>query len=358
MDAPSPMDMEILGQKHDPGGMLGRAFQIGGQVQEVIELSHEWTVPRHPVKNVLIMGMGGSAIGGDLIGALSAARSPVPAAICRDYSVPAFVGPETLCIASSYSGNTEETLSAYGDCRGKGARILAVSTGGRLKEMAEADGFPHYSIPGGLQPRSALGYSFAALFVLMQKAGVFRGNLQELQDAVPFLAERADRWKSWKKPGGNPPLQTASGLMGRIPVVYGSPGWPAVMACRWKCQFNENSKLFSSWSAFPEMNHNEIVGWEAPGGITSPMAVLVLRHGDESPRIKARIDITLGLLKKTVQAEEIMADGDGDVQKLLYMVMFGDLLTIYLAYLLHRDPSEIDYINLLKDELARLPGRP
>ncbi len=343
-------DISELRQKLDPRDILGKALALDSQIEETIKLAEDWKIPKIEAGNVIILGMGGSAIGGDFIRAYGESRCRVPITVCRDYKVPVYVGSDTLCIASSYSGNTEETLSALSDCRQRGAKIMSVSTGGRMQEMAREHGFPHYLIPGGLEPRSALGYSFSALYILMTGTGLMEGKADDLLPGAKIIRKHAEEWP----PGQGIPMNLARKLHGHIPVIYGAPGWLSVMAYRWKCQFNENSKVFSAWATYPEMNHNEIVGWDAPGELLKKIQVINLRDIEDHFRVSHRVDLTGQRIVKKVPVTDIWTRGRTDMEKIFYMIFMGDLITIYLAYLNGQDPGVIESINWLKEELSRI----
>lgn len=354
MDDITPAHIKALCEKYDSEGFLGIALKFHRQLEEVLKLWESWEIALDAPDNVIIMGLGGSAIGGDLIRVFSAKHSTAPVLVCRDYHVPEFVGPRTLCIASSYSGNTEETLSSCRDCLDRGAKVVCISTDGKLEKIANGNGLPFYRLPAGLQPRAALGYSFAALYAVFSSAGLIPFGKDELKRAAEFLQETEGRWGKWQGLANNPPLDLAVKLKNRIPVVYGASGWLEVMAYRWKCQFNENAKMFSPWAYFPEMNHNEIVGWGAPPDLLRNLSVIILSDEEVHPRVRARIRLTRTLISKTAPIHQVNPEGETVLEKLLYMVLFGDVLTIYLALLYGKDPAEIDSIHWLKAELANI----
>lgn len=338
----------------DPAGMMSIAFNLDKQITGVLEISKEWEPPMFKPNNILIIGLGGSAIGGDLVRALTERECTVPIVMCRDYDIPGFVNENTLCITASYSGNTEETLAAYEKCHRQGAKIVTLSTGGKLKEMAQRDGAPFCEIPAGYQPRAALGLSFTAQLLILSKLGLVKDYREQLKEAAAYVRDLGGRWRSWNDPGENPPLELALNLADKIPIIYGSPGFYGTMAYRWKCQFNENAKAYAVWNVMPELNHNEVVGWEGIKNSYNSKAVVFLRGPEDSPRIKARVDLTAKFISKKAGVMDIYACGENDLQKLFYLILYGDLATIYLAYLYHRDPSTIESIVWLKGELAKI----
>jgi glucose/mannose-6-phosphate isomerase len=346
--------IEELTQKFDTGNLLAITHNLHRQLEEIVNISDKWNIPFLNPKNILIIGMGGSAIGGDLIKSYSMNNLGIPVEICRTYSVPAYVGPETLCIASSYSGNTEEVLSATNECIKRNAVIIAVSTGGELEKIAHTNKNTFCKIPTGLQPRAALGYSFASIYCILSKAGILKETPDALKKTSDFLKKISSEWSSWAHIEQNPPLQLAVEVQGKLPIIYSSAGYSESMAYRWKCQFNENSKMLAYCNVFPELNHNEIVGWDADKELLQKMFVIILRDGKEHNRIKLRIDLTKQLIEKNVRIKEIIPQGETDLEKMFYMILFGDITTIYAALLRQKDPSEIESIHWLKDELAKL----
>ncbi|MFP4497081.1 MAG: bifunctional phosphoglucose/phosphomannose isomerase [Vulcanimicrobiota bacterium] len=341
-------------KEFDPEGLLEIAFNLHLQIEKVLDLSQNWEIPEFQPQNIILLGMGGSAIGGDLLSAFMADQVKVPMVVCRDYKIPAFVNENTLCIATSYSGNTEETLTAYEKCVEKRARVVALSSNGKIEELSLKDGAWLGKVPGGYQPRTALGFLFASLYAVMVKTGLYKGKLDDLKNTAEFLKTIANQWMSWTETEENQPLKLAISLKNRIPVVYSSSGYMETIAYRWKCQFNENSKMFATSTYFPELNHNEIVGWGAPEGLLDDKFVIILREPEENTRVKARIELTREYLKKKVKVEEIFPKGETRLERLFYFILFGDLLSIYLAYLYDKDPAEIDAIHWLKKELAKL----
>lgn len=307
-------------------------------------------------RNAVILGMGGSAIGGDLVRALLEPVSPVPIAVNREYTLPAYVGPESLVVASSYSGNTEETLTAAEEAARRGARIAAVTAGGRLGQLAKERGWPLITIPGGLSPRAALGYSFVPLLHLFEKAGLCPPVGDALAETAAILDAQRARFGPETPVAQNPAKQLALSLKGKLPLIYGSRGWKGTAAYRWKCQINENAKAPAVWNVFPEVNHNETVGWESPRELTRQVGVVVLRDREDEQRIQVRIDTTKEIMEDAVgSVMEFWAEGRSDVARLFSLVYPGDWVSLYLAILYRNDPTPIRVIDLLKSRLAALP---
>ena len=272
--------------------------------------------------NVVITGLGGSAIGGDLIRMLTSGRSPIPVVVNRDYNLPVFVDEKTLVIVSSYSGNTEETLAAYEDAKGKKAKLLAITTGGELKNRAMTDETPIITIPAGLPPRAALGFSFFPLFVVFQELGIGIRKQYDVDSAIDILKEIRDELKPEVPEKDNLAKALAKKLYGKIPVIYGTSALTDVLAVRWKGQLNENSKHPAFFNAFPELNHNEIMGFEGDKELLKHLEIVILRSPYEINRVKKRIDITTNIIKDAVSGvTEIWPRGESVLEQMLYHIM-------------------------------------
>lgn len=351
MEDITPGKIVVQKQKMDPDGMLDIAYDSKSQVEEILRISDAWELPDFSPKNILICGLGGSAIGGDLVRAIMEKEMKVPVIMCRDYDIPGFVDKDTLCLCISYSGNTEETLSAYRHCRERGAMIIAVSTDGKLSEMTSKDGVCFCRVPAGYQPRAALALSFCAQLLIFMKMKLIKDYRRDLQTSADFLDKLSKEWMEWETPKDNPPLELAMDLMDKIPAIFGSTSFLGTMAYRWKCQFNENTKLLATYGVIPEIDHNEIVGWHNREEFYKDKYIVFLRDQNEPPRIKARVDFTVELLSKIVPVREVYPEGENELEKLFYFVLYGDLVSIYLAYFYGKDPSEIDSIHWLKKKL-------
>jgi len=306
----------------------------------------------HSIMNVVITGLGGSAIGGDLIRMMTTERSMIPISVNRNYDLPGFVDDKTLLIASSYSGNTEETLSAYEQAKAKKAKVIVISTGGELKKRAMADEFPVITIPPGLSPRAALGFSFIPLLVILEEQGIVPRHHFDVTNAIKLLKGLRKELCPEVPEKDNPSKALARKLFGKLPVIYGTTGINDVIATRWKGQINENAKHPAVWNAFPELNHNEIMGYEGDEALLKSMEIIVLRSPMESERIKKRVNITIDIIRDSVSGiTEIWPRGEKTIEHMLYQIMYGDYVSAYLAILNHKDPTEIDFINMLKTRM-------
>jgi glucose/mannose-6-phosphate isomerase len=298
---------------------------------------------------VLVCGMGGSAIGGDLAGAALGDRLTRPLRTIRTYELPSWTTPSSYVVCASYSGNTEETLACYEAAGALGAERVAVTTGGRLGEAARADGVPVIPLPGGLQPRAAVAYMLVSVLEVAAQVDAAPGMRTEIDGASAGLAELAREWG---------PEADSDSLAKRVAqrchrttlCLYGA-GSTGPVALRWKTQVNENAKVPAFAAKLPEADHNEIVGWESASEFGSFLAIF-LEDSDQHPRVRQRIELTAGLIEShaagTVRLE---SRGSTSIERVMSLVMLGDLVSIYLAVLRGVDPTPVPVIQRLTDEL-------
>lgn len=348
-------DPEFL-KERDPDGMLAILAGLPEQCKEALKLGQHVPLPflKEAPRQIVMAGLGGSAIGGDLIRAVVARESRVPILVCRDYSLPAFVDKTTLVFLTSYSGNTEETLSSYEEAKRRGAIQVVVTTGGELVKRAQKDGVSLILVPGGLPPRSAIGYLFLPALLILRRFGLVpeREDTLELVDILWDLRHELEPQSVRKK---NQAKDLASRLYGKIPMIYGVTHTTEVVAARWKGQFNENSKCLAYWNVFPEMNHNEIVGFEAPPEMLQCLELIFLREATDHPRVQARIEITKRFLSDRVRGiSEFWGRGSSLLTRLFSLIYLGDYASVYLALLYGINPKPVTVIDYLKEELAHL----
>jgi glucose/mannose-6-phosphate isomerase len=300
---------------------------------------------------LIVAGMGGSATGGRLaLGALGP-RLKRPLMVADGYALPGWAGPQTLVLCSSYSGTTEETLSAYDDAVERGAPRLVATTGGPLAERARRDGVPVIPLPGGFQPRAAVGYSLVCALEAAALAGAAPSLHAELEAAAALAESLAAEWGP-DGPEDGEAKALARALHGTIPVIGGAE-LAASAAYRWKCQVNENAALPAFSFALPEAGHNEIVGWAAARELGRFSCVLLEDpQAHERNRLRARLTSELAAAGADV-VERVSARGESRLERLVSLVLLGDLVSIYLAVLRGADPVEIEAIDTLKSELAR-----
>jgi glucose/mannose-6-phosphate isomerase len=342
-------------KQHDPEGMLARIKEMPGQCQQAWQAAMSFKLPADysKVDKVVILGMGGSAIGGDLLKSLAELEAKIPVIIHRGYGLPLFVDDRTLLIASSYSGNTEETLSAFEPALKTGAKKLAMTTGGRLQELAEKNNIPVFKIGYKAQPRAALGFSFLPTLCFLQKLGMLSKKSTYVSEMVKVLEQLSARINEKAPLPSNPAKKLAQRLYSCLPVIYGA-GILAEVAHRWKTQINENSKAWAFYEVFPELNHNATVGYQFPAELASRIRVVLLRCPSLNQRIRLRYEVTGELLDRSGIAHEyIDSEGKSPLSQMMSLVFFGDFVSYYLAILYSVDPSPVEVINYLKERLAK-----
>lgn len=340
-------DLKYIHQK-DGYDALGIAGKQAEQLTHDFQL--DWQ-PTSEIKNVVLAGMGGSALAGLL--STTWPDYNVPFEIVRDYDIPAYVNENSLFIASSYSGNTEETVSALQAAEKSGAQIVVLAGGGTLVEMAEANGHPYEVIPKVEQPRFAVFYALNAYVRILAAAGIVDGATaaKEINQASTFIAQATKEWGAQTPTNKNMAKLLALELTGSSPVIYAGPKlFPA--AYKWKISFNENAKNVAWCNQYPEFNHNEFMGWTSHP-VEKPYKVVELRSNLEHERIQKRFEVSERLLSGKRPAPEVVAvQGETILEQLLWAVAFGDFVSIYVALLNGLDPSPVDLIEKFKHELG------
>lgn len=334
-----------------------RLFDLPGQCRQAWEIAAKWSPPLLPAppRAIVIAGMGGSAIGGDLLKSLAERWAAIPVVIHRDYGLPAFVGGHTLVIASSYSGNTEETLSAAGEARRRGAVVVAVTTGGELAQRAEEWGSSVLRFDYPAQPREALGYSFVLLLGVLVRLGLLPDPTPQVEEAILVLEELAREVRPETPEERNPAKELARWLHGHLPFICGA-GLLAPVARRWKGQFNENSKSWAIYEELPEMDHNVVAGTAHPQRLASNVRAIFLASEADHPRNRLRLSITRQILEESgTPCRTVSGRGCGPLAQILTAVLLGDATSYYLAMLYRADPTSIPAIQVLKRALAEAP---
>lgn len=311
---------------------------------------------RKPYRHVMVSGLGGSAIGGDILKAYAFQGADVPVYVNRGYDLPRFVDEHTLFIAVSYSGNTEETLAAYEQAKARGAEILVISSGGQLSDKARHDGYTVVAIPSGLSPRAATGYLLAPLLLSLQSAGILSQADYDIKETAEVLLRLRDLLKP-DGPQDNLAQRIAIQVKDAIPVIWGSANHTEPAALRWKAQINENAKSPAFYNVFPELNHNEIVGFEAPRQLLSQLVVIILRDNRDHQRVQQRMDITRSVIEGQVKKViEVESAGESLLARLYSLIYIGDYVSYYLALEYDIDPTPVKVIDYLKAELSALNG--
>ena len=305
-------------------------------------------------QQVVITGMGGSAIAGELLKYFLQHEIKIPFLVNRDYGLPAFVGSKTLVIACSYSGNTEETLNATRVAIKSKATIIGMSSGGTMEQLAGENNFPWIKVPEGYPPRQALGYMFFPLLNLFQHMGFIDPKLDDVQETIKILQDLRERNNPKKTHSHNLCNHIAQKLYKKIPIIYTATHFLNPVVVRWRNQFNENSKVLAFSNVFPELNHNEIMGWEAPFEVLKNFNVVFLRDESEMPRNKKRLEITKEMFQKNnVPIFEVFGEGRSMLSRIFSLIYIGDWVSYYLALLYEKDPIKIDSIQMLKESLSR-----
>lgn len=310
--------------------------------------------PRRDAPSLLALGgMGGSAIAGDLVFALAAPRLPFPTIVVRDYRWPAAVRPGALCALSSYSGSTEETLALLGEAEARGVDTVGLTTGGPLGARLSARNAAWRGLPAGLPPRAALGYSVVSLSRLLEALGDEGEGDGAWREALTVLEEGTEALGPAAPEAGNPAKALARAVVGRAVLVHGAYGVTAAIARRWKGQVNENAKTPAFEAALPEMNHNEIVGWEALKGVHVHCAAVFLADDGDLPEVVRRREVTAEILEEEgVATQVVRSRGTSPLARALSLVQLGDWTSYYLAVLAGVDPTPIAKIDRLKKALA------
>ncbi len=344
--------------KVDSQGVLGTVEGFAEQIEKAWTLGLEATgLPDGVgVESIVVLGMGGSGVSGDVAATVLEPRLLIPFRTIKSYGpLPEWIGRNTLVFAVSYSGNTEETLAALEEAHARGARVVAISSGGALGEKAKEYGIAHVVVPAGQQPRASLGYLAMPIFGVLLKMGLaahLKDDVDESIDVLRALAARCDR--SVEAPS-NPARDLAAKIAGRIAVIYGGYGVGATAAQRFKCDLNEYGKVPAFWNFFPELNHNEIVGWTsvAPGD-PAGFVLILLRDAGEHERIALRFEVTRSLVEKSfTEVVEVASEGRSPMARLLSLIYVTQLASIYVALDRGVDPGPVEVIEQLKAELAQ-----
>lgn len=317
------------------------------QITEAIEIGNKATLNPgvNPIENVLICGLGGSGIGGSIVSQIVSDNANVPITVSKGYFIPNFVNKNTLVILSSYSGNTEETLKCMNLAIEKGAIITAVTSGGKLLSTAQSNGIDHIIVPGGMPPRSCLGYTITQLFYILAFHTIIPDDfLENFKSAIHLIDQEEQNIIAEAK-------IIAERLKDKTPVIYATT-YNEGIAIRFRQQLNENAKILCWHHIIPEMNHNELVGWTQKN---ENIAVLFFLDKDEYPRNLARVQISKKVIQKySSNISEIYSKGESAIEKAIYFIHLGDWISVYLAEIRGVDPVEVNIINELKSELSNL----
>lgn len=345
------MDLEAI-KAIDSQNMWDLLTGFPQQWQEAMNMTAELdlTIDQKRITNICFAGMGGSAIGADLIRAYSYQMCPYPIQVVRHYEIPQWVDENTLFISCSFSGNTEETLTALAAARNKGAQTIGVTSGGELMLKAAKEEFDYIKFPGGMPPRTALGYSFVPLYRIFQYLGFVDERDGALKETASFLTEQNELLSD---PEDNEALNLAEELNDTLPIFYSDATMMEPVNLRWRCQFEENAKTLAYGNMLPEMNHNEIVGWERIVHLTGRLSVVLLKDKEDNPRVQRRMEIVEELVEdQTASIHILKTRGQTRLTRMFSLIQLADWTSFYMAILNNVDPTPIAKIDLLKSKLS------
>jgi glucose/mannose-6-phosphate isomerase len=340
-------------KKIDKSNMLSFCIEAPKHYGDAAKLAQSFSTDLPRPQTIIVAGMGGSAIGGELLKDWTRDRMSVPVEICREYHLPAYANRNTLVFAISYSGETEETLSALLDAVKRKCMVICISSGGKLNELAEKLNLPHLLVPSGMAPRATLPYLFMPMPTILQEMGLVSKVDAEISETVQILRQVSAENSPNRQSSSNFSKTLASSINGTVPAVYGFGLYRAV-AQRVKTQFNENSKNPAKWEFFPELDHNEIVGWEAAREFAKCVSLILIRDVEEPIEIRGRIEVTKDLMRQQkLRLFEVWSKGKSSLAKMSSVICTGDFTSVYLAVLRGIDPTPVKTIDLLKKELKQ-----
>lgn len=348
------LDDPSLYRELDPTGLRHRLRTFPNQCREAWEKARACKLPRaySKIDRVVVAGMGGSAIGGNLLADLASLEDSLPISVCREYDLPRFVNENTLVLACSYSGETEETLSVFRGALAKGAKIIAVTSGGILGAEAKEHNLPVLTVDYQGEPRSALGYSFIVPTVLLMNLGLISDKSRDFEEGSKVLTECAPLLAEDSPLQQNTAKKAAAQLVGRLIVIYGAGIFGGV-ARRWKTQFNENSKACAFFELLPEVHHNSVIGYSLPTEVKRRSSFILLQPATLHPRTRRRYRVTRELLdNESIPYMTVEGRGDSPLSQMLSAILLGDYISYYLALLEGVDPSPVPTIDLIKSKLS------
>lgn len=359
LETASSLDSLSSLTQYDPKGMYDLTVGFYDQCRTAVQIGSSATLPglKNLIHRVHLTGLGGSAAGGDFIKAVFDGEGACSFTVNRDYHLPHFIGPNDLVFCASYSGSTEETLSAYAEAKSRSAQIIAITSGGRLKELADQDGYAVISVPGGQPPRTAMGYMMVPVLIACERLGLV--PKQDWDGVLAGLSHHGiNQWGVEVPTAQNLAKQLALSLHGKLPILYGVGPAAAIVANRWKCQIHENAKLLAFANGYPELNHNEILGWIGASTQADRFTGLRLSLGEDSAKMAARAEVTEGLIKEVCPFTSVVPSVNSEsrlLTRMLNLTFLGDFVSIYLARLVQADPEVIPSIDYLKAALAKVP---
>ena len=346
------MKESLLNSSLDESNMKLAIAQFPDQISKSFDIMKSWNLQKiyKDINNILIIGMGGSAIGGDVARVIAQNDCSLPIFVNRSYNIPDWVGANTLVIASSYSGNTEETLSAFNQCKQKQSSIIVITTGGDIENYAKQYQLDRILVPSGYQPRAALGFSFTCILILLNKLGFISDKIIEtLYDVIDPLKSISIQMQK----DNNEAFKIAEQVYKTCPIIYGSEDLTWVAALRFRGQLAENSKMLAFHHSFPEQNHNEIEGWTCNQSIMDNMSIIWLKDISDHAGVKSRMRISSMLLDLKAGLQiKIKQDGLNRIHRLIKLIHFTDWVSYYAALLNNVDPTPVNRIQELKLKIS------
>ena len=337
----------------DSSDMLGTIAGLAADCRSAYDAALALDLPSADgVGSVVVCGMGGSAMAGELLRSAFRDLIGVPVEVNRRSDLPAYAGPSTLVVGSSYSGSTSETLAAFRQAVLRGCKLLAVTSGGSLGADAVAAGAPVITLPAGFQPRAALGHLGLSLVGALEGMGLLPPAGQDVDETVAELERLATQMTMDVPATSNPAKQLAALIGDRVPVIWGAEAVGEVAAMRWKTQMNENGKVPAFSASMSELDHNEVVGWTRPYG--SRFTLIALRHDGEDPEVRARFPLSYQIARDAgVETEEVRAGGTSALARSMGLILVGDFVSSYVGLRRGIDPTPVGVITRLKSALAR-----
>jgi len=351
----SPTLTEEFIRRIDASNMRELLVRFPEQIEDAVAIGENAriTLKRNRFSHIVVSGLGGSAIGGDLLRSYLTPELGIPVFVNRHYFLPAFVSRDSLVVISSYSGDTEETIAAHRDAVNRKAQVICISSDGETERRAEAYGHSLIKIPKGYPPRAALGYSFFPLLVTMTRLGFVRDKANDIRETIRLLKKRAALYRI--PTSSNGALRIAQFLKGKLPVIYSTTENLDSVNLRWRTQLAENAKVLAFGNVLPEMNHNELVGWKVLKALMKQIAVVFLRDRGEHPRVRVRLNLTKELVNQyTPHVTEVRSEGRCRLARMFSLVYLGDWVSYYLALLNGEDPTPVRVIEDLKNELGKV----
>lgn len=339
--------------------MLGRVLAMPQHFEEALARAQNVTlnISAASLNGIVVVGMGGSAISGDVVRGLTLDSLALPLQVSRSYELPGWVNERSLVVVSSYSGNTEESLSAFEMARARGANIVCITSGGKLHVQAQNDGLPVFPLPAGFPPRAALAHLTVPLLMILRRLELIADPSNDVYETRALLQNLGERWGAAADGAQNLAKNLAQVLTQRLPLIYAAYGLFEIAAWRWKEQFCENAEILAWHNAFPELNHNELVGWGLRRELDQKLQAIYLRDRQDLARVQKRMEVTRELIAhSSVPVLEVWSEGHSLLARLFSLIFLGDLVSVYLAVLNGVDPTPVKKIDLLKERLEQFHG--